>query len=104
MQQEDTSGYGYNGCDSSPQKRCGSSAEIGYEPPEDADIRYDKNSQPDLEISNLLLCNVKLGHEVNTSRRYFYKDTPGSCWRGLTTDISGAQLQAQRSCWASAGC
>ena len=52
-------------------RRRADSAKIGNEPPEDADIRYNKYSQPDLEIGNLLLCNVKLGHKVNTSRSYF---------------------------------
>ena len=61
MRQEDTSGQGYDGYDSTPPKRCGGSAKIGNKPPEDADIRYHENSQPDLEIGNLLLCNVKLG-------------------------------------------
>jgi hypothetical protein len=49
------------------------SAEIGDEPSKDADIRYRKNPQPDFEIGNLLLFNVKLGHDVNNSRSHFCK-------------------------------
>ena len=73
MKQEDTSSQGYNSNDSTPQKRCRGSAEIGNESSKDADIRYHKNSQPDLEVGNLLLCNVKLGHEADTSRSGFRK-------------------------------
>jgi hypothetical protein len=83
MEQQDAGGQGDNRYDSTPPKRCRGSAEIGNEPSEDADIRYYKNSQPDLNIGNFFLCNVKLGHEVNAPAATFANDTPGLCWRGL---------------------
>ena len=56
---------GYNRYDCRPQQKFGGRFDIRDEPSEGADIRYNKNSQPDLEIGNLFSRHVQFGHNLS---------------------------------------
>jgi hypothetical protein len=90
MEQDDAHSQGYHNHNSCPEHQRRSGIDIRDEPSKRADIRHQKNPQPDLKVCDLLFRNVEVGHENLASGGYVLERIHEAC-----ADVFGCALTSR---------